>query len=371
MARRTLALAALALALAGCAQDGDGPTCAAAPYADPGPHAAGVLRLDVEVDGQTMPVEVWYPADPALAEGMPRDVYDMRDALPEEMRAQIPEDAPTTFESDAVRGAAPATAARRFPVVLFSHGLGGFRTQSTFLCTHLARHGFVVAAPEHAERNLATLLSNGELRDEAVPQLRATLAALEAESERAGSPLAGIVDASRVGLMGHSAGGGAIGALVDADDFGVGAWVGLATIAVPEAEVPGLIMAGTHDQLAVPETVERNYEDLAHDQKRYLSIAGAGHLAFSDICTIGREQGGVLQIARDAGIEISDLVLTLASDGCRPEDLPAEEAWPLIRHYATAHFRAALIDEAASPTGLEPESTTCFDERVATYRSAE
>ncbi|MCZ7680877.1 MAG: hypothetical protein M5U28_19700 [Sandaracinaceae bacterium] len=229
----------------------------------------------------------------------------------------------------------------------------------------------MVAAPEHAERNLATLLSNGELRDEAVPQLRATLAALEAESERAGSPLAGIVDASRVGLMGHSAGGGAIGALVDADDFGVGAWVGLATIAVPEAEVPGLIMAGTHDQLAVPETVERNYEDLAHDQKRYLSIAGAGHLAFSDICTIGREQGGVLQIARDAGIEISDLVLTLASDGCRPEDLPAEEAWPLIRHYATAHFRAALIDEAASPTGLEPESTTCFDERVATYRSAE
>lgn len=363
-ARRLARLLALGAAFAGCASEA-GPTCAAAPHADPGPHAAGVTTLDV--DG--VPVEVWYPADPDATVGAPRDVYDMREALPAEMRAQIPADAPTRFETDAVREAPVAEG--RFAVVLFSHGLGGFRQQSSFLGTHLAQHGFVVAAPEHPERNLAAVLAEDELSDEAVPQLRAALAALADEDARAGAILEGAVDAGRVGLVGHSAGGGAVGALVDADDFDARAWVGLATIAAPRAPVPGLIVGGTRDMLAVPETVARGYEDLPHDDKRYVSIAGAGHLAFTDICTIGRAQGGVLQIARDAGIEISDLVLQLGSDGCGPEDLPAEDAWPVIRHYTTAHLTAALGEDAASPTGLEPESAACFDPRVASYRSAE
>src|SRR3974377_1313386 len=37
------------------------------------------------------------------------------------------------------------------PLILFSHHSGGSRRASTFLTTHLASHGYVVAAMDHAE----------------------------------------------------------------------------------------------------------------------------------------------------------------------------------------------------------------------------
>ena len=42
------------------------------------------------------------------------------------------------------------SAPMRSPVVLFSHGFAGTRLQSKFICSHLASHGYVVAAPDHA-----------------------------------------------------------------------------------------------------------------------------------------------------------------------------------------------------------------------------
>ncbi|GAC1658462.1 MAG: hypothetical protein NVS9B15_20210 [Acidobacteriaceae bacterium] len=38
-----------------------------------------------------------------------------------------------------------------FPLIVFSHSTGGGRRQSTFLCEHLASHGYVVAALDHSE----------------------------------------------------------------------------------------------------------------------------------------------------------------------------------------------------------------------------
>jgi len=46
---------------------------------------------------------------------------------------------------------APPAACPRVPLVLFSHGLGGCGLQSTFLTEELARRGYVVAAPDHAD----------------------------------------------------------------------------------------------------------------------------------------------------------------------------------------------------------------------------
>ena len=217
----------------------------------------------------------------------------------------------------------------------------------------------MVAAPEHAERNLAAVLSDEGLSDEAIPQIRAALEALRDDPH---------VDASRVALLGHSAGGGAVAALADDPDFGALTWISLASIAAPRAAVPGLLMGGENDAIAVPETVARTFDDIEQPANRYVSIAGAGHLAFSDICLIGRERGGVLQIAQDSGLAISNLVVTLGTDGCGPEDLPAEQAWPVIRHYTTATLRAHLLD--GPPEGLEADAGACFDGLVVTDRSA-
>ena len=45
----------------------------------------------------------------------------------------------------------PSTKSNRRPVVVFSHGLGGFRFTYSHLCGSLASHGVVVVAPEHRD----------------------------------------------------------------------------------------------------------------------------------------------------------------------------------------------------------------------------
>src|SRR5260370_10580309 len=37
------------------------------------------------------------------------------------------------------------------PLIVFSHYSGGHRRTATYLCTHLASHGYVVAAMDHSE----------------------------------------------------------------------------------------------------------------------------------------------------------------------------------------------------------------------------
>ena len=59
----------------------------------------------------------------------------------------------------------------------------------------------------------------------------------------AGSALEGRIDASRVAVMGHSAGGGAVQGLVDESELPILGWIGLATIGFFAAlGLPGLNM---------------------------------------------------------------------------------------------------------------------------------
>jgi len=53
--------------------------------------------------------------------------------------------------SQVAPGGAPLVSCGMFPLVLFSHGLGGCGIQSIFFTETLARHGYVVVAPDHAD----------------------------------------------------------------------------------------------------------------------------------------------------------------------------------------------------------------------------
>ena len=50
-----------------------------------------------------------------------------------------------------------------FPVLLFSHGYHGFRTQSTFLMQELASYGYIVVSLEHPYASMVTVFPDGTI----------------------------------------------------------------------------------------------------------------------------------------------------------------------------------------------------------------
>jgi len=109
----------------------------AEPAATPRP-AVGV-GVQTFTLGELGEVEVWYPAADSEGEAASYNVGGL------------------IFDVDtlALRDATPATGA--WPLVVFSHGLGGFRGQSYFLTEALAEAGFVVLAIDHPGTTLDDL----------------------------------------------------------------------------------------------------------------------------------------------------------------------------------------------------------------------
>ena len=166
-------------------------------------------------DDRQLPFEVWYPA--------------VRDS---------------TIESE------------RHPLVLYCHASYGHRRQSSFLCEHLASHGYVVAAADHTGNTAADFaertkrLAEGAIRTQEdadsylrriiadrVPDLRFLLDQIvdsaTDDSER--------IDERRVGLIGWSFGGWAALSTLEADDR-FGALIALAP-AGNSKPLPGIIPA--------------------------------------------------------------------------------------------------------------------------------
>ena len=55
--------------------------------------------------------------------------------------------------------------------------------------------------------------------------------------------------------------------------------------------------------------------------KYLVTFGGAGHNVFSDICEIGRSEGGIVKLVHQIGLDIPASLLKLASDGCLPSNL--------------------------------------------------
>ncbi|MBM0226297.1 MULTISPECIES: chlorophyllase [Micromonospora] len=190
--RRTSVLVAAALltvGLAGCS-NGAAPAVRSVPTAPPkattpAPRvpaghaptetfAVGVRQLKLNRDGdRPLPVTLWYPALGA-AGGTPE------------------------------RSAPAATG--RFPVVMFSHGLGARPEDYQLLLSRWAAAGFVVAAPRFphtgtgGDGNVLDVLNQPADVSYALTQVLAL-------DTKADDPLRGRLDAERVAAAGHSAGG--------------------------------------------------------------------------------------------------------------------------------------------------------------------
>jgi dienelactone hydrolase len=188
-----------------------------------GPVPVGVRSgqaVDKQRDNRRLLFEVWYPAAPR---------YGGLDLLtPTQDTFTVLPNTPALHQA-AVRNA--AVHAGRYPLILFSHTSNGHRRQSSFLCTHLASHGYIVAAADHTGNTLIELANRAATGDaltqegreayirqiiaDRVPDLRFLL---DDMLSGAAGAVSDHIDDQRIGLIGWSFGGWAVLAALEGDD---------------------------------------------------------------------------------------------------------------------------------------------------------
>jgi predicted dienelactone hydrolase len=347
------------------------PATAAMAYTEPGPYPVGVTTLQLPDNGPL--VEVWYPAVEGTS-GTER--YDARDFTPDVLKALLTADVAADFSYAAGRDADVADGA--FPLVAFSHGFSGFRLQSTGLTSHLASWGMVVVSSDHPSRDLAHLTdmlsADARPADTSVAELTGAIDLILQENATGGSRFFGTVDDTHIATLGHSAGGGTAYRVALADDR-VDGYVSMAsgvflgrgndststtlepttTVAPEYPEKPSFFIAGTEDGIADAEELTRPSFQGAPSPSLLWLIEGAGHLAFSDLCTLGGGLG-IIGVAEANGLtaflDSAPAIRSLGSDGCNPPALPVEDTFPIIDHAVTSWLRS-LFGIDASPAGLD------------------
>jgi dienelactone hydrolase len=315
-----------------------------------GPYRPGVA-FQTTPEGDTLVIT--YPVDPASTVGKPPYVIDLlrwfTGSPTAPIPAGLPTNLPTTLATDAFENV-PISHNGPFPVVLFSHGYGGYPEQSSFLTDHLATWGFVVVAPDHRSRNLKAVVTGatGEGQDD-IADLGQALAVTRFLDADPSDFLAHKLDLSRVATLGHSAGGGAALTFA-ADSASVRTYVALAPAAgmLPKHK-NGMIMQGAADKVVNPKDTAKLYSHLGAP-KRLILINKAGHNVFADACTIGAAQGGLIAFVKT--LHLPPSFEAIATDGCTAPDLYPPKAWPLINQAVTAQLRWGLgIDK--TPVGLD------------------
>lgn len=348
-------LGALALCLmfvagaAACGGSTEKPsTSAPIDFSKPGPYQVGITTFDL---GDRIAF-AFYPADPnRLSEGTKVSSYSSGDAFPATLRAAIPKELVQEVPISAIKDAPIATDGP-FPVLIHSHGFGGYPQFASQHLIQIASWGFVAAAPDHIERDLAANSLGKVVRGEQdVEDLRNVLKRLEKENSSGIFKGALILD--QVAAEGHSAGGGAAGKF--AYDPAVKTFIGQAPVpplkmaagasgadllaayaATPPPAKPSMIIAGETD-LTIPLAGVKQEFDWLAPPKRLAVLAKAGHNAFTDICAPIRAQGGLMQYS--GKLPAPDNLLKLGEDGCTSDNLDTATGYAIINQLTMAQLR--------------------------------
>lgn len=296
-----------------------------------GPYKIGTLSFDwtdetrVEtLSGTTggkrrIMVQVWYPAAPAA--GAQTGPY-LNDLVASSAALSKPLKIPAFLlghlslaRTQSYPNAPVAAGSERFPVLIFSHGWTGIRVQNTYQMEELASHGYIVFAPEHAYGAAVTTFSDGTTilnRPQLLPgnvseaeynQAARTLGLAWAgdlrfifdqiEKIAAGqlaAPFQDRLDLTRMGILGHSTGGGAAveACYMDARckaGLAMDAWLQPYAREIPEKglKVPFFFFQSEKwpsgaNALLVPPL----YDHMQAPAWR-LTIAGSKHFDFSDV----------------------------------------------------------------------------------------
>lgn len=252
------------------------------------------------VDARPLMVQIWYPAaiaSAAATEYMETEVAQLFAATQDYMDPVEALDMMQRIEPRAGENAAVSPG--RWPVVFFSHGLGGVRTLYTTFVEDLASRGYVVVGIDHTFGALGTVLPDGRLlgiRTGALAPPFEQVVRIWAEDQAyvldrleeidAADPrglLTNRLDLTRVGAAGHSTGGSAsmevhtFDARFDAVASLDGVQVGAAA-REPGLQDPTLLLVAQDSEFGGTEV------QTALDGPGYrVTIAGTSHYSFTDL----------------------------------------------------------------------------------------
>jgi dienelactone hydrolase len=205
---------------------------------------------------------------------------------------------------------APATGAGPFPVIVFSHGLGGSRNGYEYLGRHWASWGYVSVHVEHLGSDTTALAKGGRLlknlkeaagdpRNAVARPLdvRFVLDQLE-KLNQGSSPLAHRLDLTRIGMAGHSFGSWTTMAVAgQGGNFTEPRFKAAIAMSTPVPKqkdydrvyrgvhIPILHMTGTEDDSPIGETkaAERRiaYDHIQGVDQYLVTFQGGDHMIFS------------------------------------------------------------------------------------------
>lgn len=293
-----------------------------------GPLQVGTVSLEVtfadrleaygenpDTEPRRVMVQVWYPAESVAEPNMVPWTNDL-DVLGPALARRIGFPAfalsHTSYTSAHAVPSSPALAGT-YPVVLYSHGWTGFRSIAVNQMEMLASHGYVVIAPDHTYGALATRFPDGEIvefdpaalpnEDDVEPDFYADRAvqlvdtftddliglvdALALGEDGPFGSIASHVDLGRIGVYGHSSGGGAAVRFCLADErcdavLGMDAWVEPVPdrIIANEATTPMLFMRSDGWRGTPNDGRLRGLAERSNGVTYWIGIEGAGHNDF-------------------------------------------------------------------------------------------
>ncbi len=177
-------------------------------------------------DVRELVVQVWYPATNVIGEPMPYidhlkirsaamgDAGDFPGFLVEHL---------DLVKTHSFLNAPPESG--KYPLLILSHGVTGFRQMHTSLIEELTSHGYIVAAPDHPYDCNLTVFPNGDIADyrseitgfpDSVKirrqQLNTRVADIKfiLDQMSTTNQLANQIDFNRIGALGHSYGGATV-----------------------------------------------------------------------------------------------------------------------------------------------------------------